>query len=387
MEMRRLGRTERQVSLLGVGGGYLTLLGLDRGTQIYQRAAELGVTYFDGRYGHSGLMQRPVIRQDRERFVVATKTAAQTREEALRRIDEDLAELDTAYLDIFYLRTYNRAMLAAHFAPGGSLEGVQEACRQGKVRAVGLAGHSDLSVLVSGVETDRVDVVMFPLNVVRRDALAVLIPVCRKHDAGTVVMKPLNAGLVPAEVSLPWLANQPIHTMAPGISTLAQLEADVLALDREPLALSAEEEAAVASWRAAMDRATCRICDGLCQAVCEQGLRIDWMLYHNVLQNEFRRLGLEGFMRYPFAPWVKKRAEAMFRAALAQLAACTHCGRCEQVCPHHLPVMSLLEEIQEGQSALVEALAAAGWAAQNASADSPMPALAAPTGRRGSGGR
>ena len=384
METRRLGRTEQPVSLLGVGGGYLTLLDLEQGTRIYRRAAELGVTYFDGRYGHSGLMQRSVIARERDRFVVATKTGAQTREAALRRIEEDLAELDTGYLDIFYLRTYNRAMLTAHLAPGGSLQGVEEARRRGRVRAVGLAGHSDLSALAAGVETGRIDVVMFPLNIVRRDAFDLLIPACRRHDVGMVAMKPVNAGLVPAAVSLRWLANQPVHAMAPGISTLEQLEADVAALDRQPPALSTDEEMEVARWREATDRLTCRICDGLCRAVCEQGLRIDWMLYHNVFQNEYRRLGVEGFLAYPFAPWVKKQAEAMFRASLAQLSACTHCGRCEAVCPHHLPVMDLLDEIEAGQSTLVEALADAGWAEQYAGAESPLPvsALEARTGPR-----
>ncbi len=70
MEYRRLGRTERQVSLMGVGGGYVMFLDVEHGTQLYQRAAELGVNYFDGRYGYTSTMQRPVIRQDREHFIV-----------------------------------------------------------------------------------------------------------------------------------------------------------------------------------------------------------------------------------------------------------------------------------------------------------------------------
>ena len=374
MHYRRLGRTGYQASLLGVGGGYVMLRDLDAGTQLYQRAAELGINYFDGRYGHSSAMQRPVIGQERDRFIVATKTVDHTRDGVLRRVDEELAELSTGYLDIFYLRTYNHDMIAAHFAPGGAIEGLLEARAQGKVRFLGLAGHSDLSALAAGVETGLIDVVEFPLNVVRRDAFEVLIPACQRHDAGMVVMKPLNAGLLPPEVALPWLANQPIHVMAAGASTVEQLEADAAALAREPMALSAEEEAETERWRREQDARTCRICDGTCQAVCEQGLQIDWHLYHNVFQNELHRTGVEGFLTYPFAPWVKREAEGMFANTLAQLRSCTHCAKCEAACPHGLPVMAMLAQIEDEQAALLEQLREAGWADAYQDAPSPLTA-------------
>ena len=380
MHYRRLGRTGYQASLLGVGGGDVMLRDLDAGTRLYRRATELGINYLDGRYGHSSAMQRPVIQQERDRFIVTTKTVDHTREGVLRRVDEDLAELGTDYLDIFYLRAYNHDMIAAHFAPGGAIEGLLEARAQGKVRFLGLAGHSDLSALAAGVETGLIDVVEFPLNVVRRDASQALIPACQQHDVGMVVMKPLNAGLLPAEVALPWLANQPVHVMAAGVSTVEQLEADVAALMRDPMALSAEEEAQAERWRRELDARTCRICNGACQAACEQGLQIDWLIYHNVFQNELHRLGVEGFLAYPFAPWVKRQAEGMFTNMLAQLHSCTRlranarCTKCEAPCPYGLPVTAMLAQIEAEQAAMVEALRESGWADAYRDAPSPLTA-------------
>ncbi len=75
-----------------------------------------------------------VIARDREHFIIGSKTASTTREEVLQRIDEDLKELESEYLDIYYLRAYNHEMIDAHFAPGGSVEGLLEARRQGKIR-------------------------------------------------------------------------------------------------------------------------------------------------------------------------------------------------------------------------------------------------------------
>lgn len=373
MEYRRLGRTDRQVSLLGIGGGYIMLRTIEEGTRIYQRAYELGVNYFDGRYGATSTMQQPVIRQDREHFIVATKTANNTREGALARIEEDLRELGTDYLDIFYLRAYTQHMIDEHFAPGGSVEGLLQAKKQGKIKYLGLAGHSDLRALARGVETDLIDVVEFPLNIIRREAIEQLIPSCQKHDTGMVIMKPVNVGLIPAEVCLPWLANQPVHVMAPGLSTMEHLEIDVAALDRNPMALTQEEERTVKMWQAKMDTETCRICEKACHDVCENKLSIAYMLYHNVFQNELRRLGPEGFMKYPFAPWVKERAEYIFETGINQLEMCNHCGKCEEVCPYHLPIMDLLEQVKEDHAQVLSLIKAKRWTEENQDADSPIP--------------
>jgi predicted aldo/keto reductase-like oxidoreductase len=373
MEYRRLGRTEQQVSLLGIGGGYIMLRTIEEGTEIYQRAYELGVNYFDGRYGATSTMQRPVIRQDRAHFIIATKTAENTHDGALTRIEEDLRELDTPYLDIFYLRAYTQEMVDGHFAPGGSIEGVIKAKAQGKIKYIGLAGHSDLTALAHGVQSGLIDVVEFPLNVIRHDAYDYLIPACQEYDVGMVIMKPVNVGLVPAEVCLPWLANQPIHVMAPGISTMEHLEIDVAALDRNPMALSPEEQVLVKYWQEKMDTETCRICEKACHEVCDNKLSIAYMAYHNVFQNELRRLGAKGFMKYPFAPWVKERAEFIFGTGLAQLEMCTHCGKCEEVCPHHLPVMDILERVKEDHIAVLKLIKETNWVAENQNADSPFP--------------
>jgi predicted aldo/keto reductase-like oxidoreductase len=373
MEYRRLGRTERQVSLLGVGGGYVMFQDVEGGTRLYERAAELGVNYFDGRYGHSTLMQRSVIRRDRERFIIGSKTASTSREDALRRVDEDLAELDTPYVDVYYLRAYNHAMIDAHFAPGGSIEGLLEARRQGKIRWLGLAGHSDLTALARGVQTGLIDVVQFPLNVARREALATLVPVCQKHDAGMVIMKPMNVGLAPAEVCLPWLANQPIHVMAPGMSNIEHLELDARVLDRQPMALSEAEAAEAERWRQELGGVTCHICDKACQSVCEPRLPIDWLLYHNVFQNELRRLGPQGFVATPFAPWVKQQAEGAFSGSLAHIDACTRCRRCEEVCPYGLPIVDLLGRMRAQQAEVLEEIRRADWSSLYQDAHSPLP--------------
>ena len=348
---------------------------VEEGTRAYQHAWDLGVNYFDGRYASSSAMIKPVIRQARSRCVAVTKAHDTTYDGATKRIDEDLAELDTDYLDVFFLRTYNEGMRRAHFSPGGSLQALDRAREEGKIRFLGLAGHSDLSALARGVETDLIDVVIFPLNIVRREGLQQLIPVCQEHDVGVVIMKRLDAGLAPAAVALPWLAHQPIHTMVPGISSMERLEINHKALSRASLGLTSEEEAEVERWRRKLEHRSCRICDRTgsrsCQPTCEASLPIDYLLYHDVFYNEYVTFGLERLLELPLGGWVKGRMEGAFSRRLALIQSCTHCAKCEAACPYGLPIVQMLDSMVDEHLALIKAVRQRGWTERYSNVPSP----------------
>jgi predicted aldo/keto reductase-like oxidoreductase len=293
--------------------------------------------------------------------VVATKTRATSAADVMRRVEEDLRELETDYVDVFLLRCYTHEMLQAYLAPGGAFDGLLKAQAQGKIRFMGLSNHSDPGVLVAGIETGLVDVVLLPLNIVRREALDTLIPAAQAHDIGLAVMKPLSVGKIPATIGLRWLANQPIHTVVPGISSLEHLALDVAAVEREPRALSPAETAEIERCRQELDRQTCRICQGMCQAVCEQGLAIDWMIHHDVLYEHYRNLGMEAFLDSSLTPWAKGEIEAHFIGRLAAVQSCTRCGLCEERCPHQVPILDMLEQMLVDHPLLIEAARERGW--------------------------
>lgn len=361
MQYRRLGRTNLQASLLGVGGGYLAQLEYQVGVRIYQRAYELGINYFDGRYGDSSLKLRPLLKEHREQCIVVSKTRECGAEGFMRRVEEDLTDCATDYLDGFFLRTYSQEMLQNHLASGGAFEGALKAREQGKIRFIGMATHGDLAVVEAGIATGLVDVVIFPFNIVRREALRSLIPLAQKHDVGLVVMKPLSVGLIPAEVGLPWLANQPIHSMVPGICSLEQLEQDARLLERDPLALAPKEEALTEEWRVKLEQQVCRICDDF-EACCEAGLHVSTLIHHDVWYNHYRNLGLQVFLDYPWAPGARKSLEAHFTRRLAMLQRCTRCHKCEERCPYGLPVVDMIEAMLADHPPLIAALHAKGWA-------------------------
>jgi len=105
--------------------------------------------------------------------------------------------------------------------------------------------------------------------------------------------------------------------------------------------------------------------------VCEAKIPIDVYLYHDTFYNQYRALGLDGFMAAPAAPWMRAAAEDHFARAVQSIRACTHCGKCDPVCPHGLPIESMLEQTAAEYETLLEAVKEAGWKTQYSGAASP----------------
>ena len=127
MQYRRLGRTNVHVSVLGMGAGYLSVIDLELGTALFKRAMAAGINYFDGRYGDSNRKLAPLIRERRGEVIITSKTVDRTADGARRRVEEDLRDLDTDYIDLYQVKAHNPELLDAYLAPGGTVEGLERA--------------------------------------------------------------------------------------------------------------------------------------------------------------------------------------------------------------------------------------------------------------------
>src|SRR6476620_12332066 len=101
LRYRTLGKTGLKVTSVGFG----CMITSDG--SVVERAADLGVTYFDTARGYQGgnneRMVGAALKSKRRNVVLSTKTQARTKEEALLHIDTSLKELGTDYVDIWYL--------------------------------------------------------------------------------------------------------------------------------------------------------------------------------------------------------------------------------------------------------------------------------------------
>jgi len=344
MEYRALGKTGLKVSAIGLGSAQLGSPNTEYAVRMVHRALELGVTFFDTArsYWDSEVKLGLALQGQREKVVISTKTGKKTREDAWREINESLERLRTDYLDNIHLHGLELGEdLNQRLGPGGALEALLQAKEQGMARHVGCTSHRSV-VLLEALKRFDFEVILVPMNIVERDPLLELIPLCQQKDVGVTIMKPLATGLLPAPLALKWLLNQPIAAAVPGMTSLEELES-IAAVFREGYELTAAEQAAVDSQKETLEHVRCRIC-GLCEP-CPQGIDIGSILGTDVTYDHYRSMGADTFRSFP---WSRVRIEeevADRQKTIAAIESCTRCGQCEPKCPHGLPIVDMLQSM------------------------------------------
>lgn len=344
MEYRPLGRTGLQVSAIGLGCVQLNCSHPDYAIQMVHRALELGITFFDvaRSYGDAEIKVGRGLAGHRDQVVISTKTGGKTREEAWVQINQSLERLGTDYVDNCHLHGLRAGEdLERRLGPGGALEALIEARAQGIVHHIGCTSHRS-EVLIEAIRRFDFEVILVPMNLVEREPLAALIPLCQEKGIGVTIMKPLATGLLPAPPALKWLLNQPIATAVPGATTLEELQENAMVAQGD-YALSETERAEAETLRHSLEHVRCRIC-GRCEP-CPQGVSIGATLGTDVMYDHYRTMGPAQFRRFP---WSRPRIEydmAEREKQIRLIESCTHCGICETRCPYGLPVMDMLPQM------------------------------------------
>jgi aryl-alcohol dehydrogenase-like predicted oxidoreductase len=342
MEYRTLGRTGLRVSAIGLGCVQIGSSRTKYATRIVRRALELGVTYFDVARGYGDAESKLGLGLEgrRQEVVVSTKTRARTRDDAWRDVNESLARLRTAYVDNYHLHGLRPGQdMDRRLGPGGALEALIEAREQGLIHHIGCSGHRS-EVLIEAIQRFDFEVILVPMNIVEREPLDELIPLCREKGIAVTIMKPVATGLLPAGLALKWLLNQPIASAVPGATTLEELEENALVGQRDTT-LSHGEQLRIQEIKGALEHVRCRICEA-CMP-CPQEIPIATTLGTDVMYDHYRTMGPDRFRTFPWAPERIERDLPQRQKLIAAIDSCTRCGECEARCPYGLPVVELLQ--------------------------------------------
>jgi len=116
--------------------------------RIVHAAIDGGMTFMDNAWeyhdGESEIRMGKALRDRRTRVFLMTKVCTHGRDArtALRQLEQSLRRLNTDYLDLWQVHecVYENDP-DLHFAPGGVIEALDRAKRDGKVRFVGFTGH------------------------------------------------------------------------------------------------------------------------------------------------------------------------------------------------------------------------------------------------------
>lgn len=292
MQFRQLGRTQMVVSELSLGAARGAVRDRPRFLAAVQAAVDAGVNFIDTAAGYDEGASEEALGEalaSHPEVIVETKyrpydgwgpAAAYTgsptalvasAEDSLRRLRRDR-------LDILLGHGLRTLASLDRFMHDGCYEAMVRLREQGKVRFIGISelseGDGTHEILKTAVPTGAFDVVMLTLNMLLQTAAEVVLPLCREHNVGTVVMMPLNqasresglvsipaalecvrrhiaAGSLPAEppyteptlfdflqpysvpeAGLRYVLSHDVSTCCAGMSSIERVQANLRALER-----------------------------------------------------------------------------------------------------------------------------------------------------------
>mgnify|MGYP003565813579 CR=1 FL=1 len=125
MESVRLGKTNLEVSRVGMGGIPLQRPPEEQAIRIVHRALELGINLIDTAAGYGESEERigKALVGRRDQAIIATKSGRSSKAEATAELERSLKRLQTDVIDIWQLHNISDSEKYAQVTgPGGSLE-------------------------------------------------------------------------------------------------------------------------------------------------------------------------------------------------------------------------------------------------------------------------
>jgi hypothetical protein len=339
MEKVTLGKTGLSVTKMALGGIPLSTV-MSGNTEeeiekVIHAAFDAGINLIDTSrvYMDSETNIGKVLEQRKTKCFLATKTIHRGYDEILSDIEESLKELNVDKVEIYQAHAVNKEDIPLLLKKGGGIDAFKKVKERGLTKFIGVTSHH-VDCLLELVKTGEFDTVMFPYNIVERDAEKELITLAREMNIGTMVMKSLSGGaLRQIEKCLQFLHGCLVDVILTGMSSVKELNENLAIMERiKPL--SSEELKKFEDEVAPLGKMFCRRC-GYCLP-CPNDIRIPEMI--QLIYQSIQGLNYEE---------IPERRKKMGQGLLIWYEACDECGECEKKCPYQLPII-------ERKRALVE---------------------------------
>ena len=331
MEYTILGKTGLRISRMGFGGIPIQRIDAEGTKALMKQLMDEGVNYIDTARGYTVSEEYLgyALEGIRDKFVIATKSMARTKDAMAADIEKSLGNLRTDLIDLYQVHNPSMEQLDTVVGEGGALEALMEAKAAGKIGHIGLTAHST-EVFERALSLDWVETIMFPYNIVESQGEE-LIRKCQEKNVGFIAMKPLAGGAIEnGTLALRYVCSNPAVTVViPGMAEVSELEENIKACaDTTPL--TKEELSQMEEIRHQLGTNFCRRCN-YC-APCTVGISIpSAFLFAGYLE------------RYNLADWARDR----YGSLGVKASACVGCGKCETRCPYHLPIREMLKKVAE----------------------------------------
>ena len=355
----------------GFGCMRLPLIGeevdLPHFTRMVDRFLEQGFNYFDTAHGYLGgrseiaLREGLTSRYPRDRYILTNKLTGnyfQTEADIRPFFQQQLEACGVEYFDFYLMHAQGRNNYP-HFRECKAYETAFQLKAEGKVRHVGISFH-DSPEMLEQILTDypEIEIVQIQFNYLDYENPNVqsraVYEVLERHNKPVLIMEPVKGGTLvnlPADAQAVFDALQGgsnasyavrfaagfpnICVVLSGMSTLEQME-DNSSFMKDFLPLSEEEQAAVKKVRdiyMEQNSIPCTACR-YCVEGCPKKILIPDLFHAMNMKKVFR-------------DWGQGRRYAELTKENGKASDCIRCGRCERICPQHLPVRELLTQVAE----------------------------------------
>ncbi len=163
---RTLGKTGEQLSIIGFGGIVVMDENTGAASNIVAEAVDRGINYFDvaPSYGNAQERLGPALAPYRKNCFLACKTEGRTKEDSRKQLEESLRLLKTDHVDLYQFHALTKMTeLETVLGPGGAMETMEAAKKEGKIRYIGFSVHS-VETALAALDRYNFDTVLFPVN-------------------------------------------------------------------------------------------------------------------------------------------------------------------------------------------------------------------------------
>lgn len=295
--------------------------------KILRRALDGGINFFDTARAYSDSEEKigyAFSSVPRDRYYLATKTAATTPEGFWNDLETSLKNLRVDYVDIYQLHCVQQCYREGDGS--GLYECLLKAKEQGKIRYASITAHK-IGVAEEIAESGLYATLQFPFSYLATERDMALVEKCRKNGVGFIAMKGLSGGLITNAKAAFAFMNK-FDNVLPiwGVQKEEELEQWLSFIDDTPV-FDESVAAFIEEDKKNFGKDFCRGC-GYCMP-CPQGIII----------NQCARIS-QMIRRAPSEVWLGE----YWQNEVRKTEKCVSCRACTKKCPYGLDIPSLLKK-------------------------------------------